>query len=161
MRLSKEDTQMYLDTFKHFTQRIRPDKEFYLDVNNGESLVEPEAHIPTKIRIEQFIDAGVRLKEFRKEQFHFQNDEKIDENFYDPTIDPDFDEMDAVDMANNVKENLQDSVNKATKKAKESKKDDKSTEKTGDKPDSATADSKQDNSDNRMDNEQSDKMVAK
>ena len=46
------------------------------EVNSGELMVEKAGYIPAKIRIEQIIDAGKRLIEFRKEQFDYNNGEE-------------------------------------------------------------------------------------
>lgn len=154
-RLTELETQEYFDQGKAFTRQIRPAKEFFYEKVDDTTLVEPECHVSTKIRIEQFMDAGVRLKEFRKEQFHFQHDEKINEDFYDPTLNPDFSEMDAVDLARNVQENM-----RASKIAKE-KKDEKINNNSNDQSSAADTNTDKNNPDSRILDEQTNKVDAK
>lgn len=75
----------------HFSTVKRPEKaEFYERIDN-ETLVERAGYIPTKQRIEEFINAGKRLSDYRKEKYHFAPGQKIDENFVDPTTNPGYD----------------------------------------------------------------------
>ena len=46
------------------------------EVNSGEVMVETAGYIPAKLRIEQIIDAGKRLVEYRKEQFDYNEGEE-------------------------------------------------------------------------------------
>lgn len=84
----------------NYTQVIRPEK--VLEKNNGERKVEIAGYVSAKTRIENLISAGSRLSDYRKANYHFQSDEEVDLNFYDPTTNPDFNEMDAKDMVNNI-----------------------------------------------------------
>lgn len=63
------------------------------EVNSREIIVETAGYIPAKQRIESIIRAGERLKVYRKEQFDFN--EKIDEDFSDPTRSKNYDLADA------------------------------------------------------------------
>ena len=58
--------------------------------NSGIDITERAGYIPAKMRIEQMILAGQRLRSFRAEQFDFP-DGKIDESFFDPTRSVNFD----------------------------------------------------------------------
>lgn len=94
-----------------YTQWKRPDKaEFYEAVDNT-TVVETSGYVSAKQRIESLILAGKRLDNYRKEQYHFLNDD-IDFNFSDPTTKKDFDEFQARDLRKVVNDNL-----KASKKA--------------------------------------------
>jgi len=85
------------------------------------SKAESAGYIPPKIQIENMILAGKRLDDARKEQYDFGPDDKIDENFVDPTRNPNFDMADASALADQVKENLQASAKKRDKAIAESK----------------------------------------
>jgi hypothetical protein len=65
----------------------------------GEEIVEKAGYISTKQRIESLILAGQRLVAFRKEQFDFEDDDKIDETFEDVTRAKNFDLADASQIA--------------------------------------------------------------
>lgn len=45
------------------------------EINSGEIKVETAGYIPAQVRIEQIIDAGRRLVDYRKEQFDYSNGE--------------------------------------------------------------------------------------
>lgn len=60
------------------------------EVNSGTDITERAGYIPAKMRIEQMILAGQRLRSYRAEQFDFP-DGKIDESFSDPTRSGNFD----------------------------------------------------------------------
>jgi len=67
------------------------------EANHGKRMVETAGYIPAQKRIEQIMQAGQRLMDYRKEQFDFW--EQIDESFHDPTRDPNFDMADAFRLA--------------------------------------------------------------
>lgn len=109
---------------EYFTPTKRPKKQ--MEKNSGELRVEQSGYVPSKLRIEQFIDAGKRLVAYRKEQFDFPEGE-IDENFYDPTRRLDYDLADASQDAMRVKNRIDDQVEEqkaleAEKKALEAEK---------------------------------------
>jgi len=68
---------------------------------SGEKHTEKQGYIPAKQRIENLIDAGKRLKEYRNEQYDFP-DGKIDENFMDPTRTRNFDMADATALKHDL-----------------------------------------------------------
>jgi len=72
------------------------------EFNSGETIVERAGYMPPKIQIEAMINAGRRLNEARAEQFDFP-DGKIDDNFVDPTRDPNFDLADATRLSRTIK----------------------------------------------------------
>lgn len=80
----------------HYTHKSDPP-----EVNSGISPVEKNGYISAQKRIENLILAGQRLIESRKQQFDFIGNE-IDEDFYDPTRDPNFDMADASQIALSV-----------------------------------------------------------
>lgn len=80
---------------KFYTQYERPEKKINYEVNSGEVIVEAQGYISAKDRIEALLDAGMRLKEYRKSQFDFQFDEEPDPDFVDPTRSPGYDLADA------------------------------------------------------------------
>lgn len=50
----------------------------------GEILVETAGYVPADIRIQEFIEAGIRLGEYRKEAYDFGADEEVDFSETDP-----------------------------------------------------------------------------
>nr|WAE43848.1 MAG: hypothetical protein [Microviridae sp.] len=62
--------------------------------NDGSTMTE-QVYIPLKDQIEEMILSGRILEAYRKELYHFQPDEEVDESFSDPTMDPGFDAADA------------------------------------------------------------------
>lgn len=68
--------------------------------NDGISDVETAGYIPAKVKIEHLMQAGIRLAEFRKEQFDFPSQEEVDWNFIDPTRVKGFDMAEASQYMN-------------------------------------------------------------
>lgn len=89
---------------KYYSQANRPPHDH--EPGGGKSIVETAGYIPTKVRIEQFVLAGQRLDDFRKQQFpgkmyDFEG-ENIDYDYEDPTRRKDFNEMEAKDLQRSV-----------------------------------------------------------
>lgn len=80
---------MYSTPYSNKRHRSQPEK------NPGKSIVETAGYIPAKNRIENMILAGQRLVDYRKSQFDFEDHDKIDETFSDPTRRPNYDLADA------------------------------------------------------------------
>lgn len=55
-----------------------------LEAGGGEILVETAGYVPADIRIQEFIEAGIRLGEYRKEAYDFGADEEVDFSEADP-----------------------------------------------------------------------------
>lgn len=55
-----------------------------LEPGGGETLVETAGYVPADIRIREFIEAGIRLGEYRKEAYDFGADEEVDFSAMDP-----------------------------------------------------------------------------
>jgi hypothetical protein len=72
------------------------------EVNSGEKLVETAGYLPAEKRITNIMLAGQRLSDYRKATFDFP-DGNIDEDFYDPTRDKNFDIVDAQNLASTIK----------------------------------------------------------
>lgn len=90
---------------KIYTQRLRPTKEEkkqWIEKNTGEIIVERSGYIPARKRIENLMLAGQRLIESRHAMYDFNAGEPIDENFYDPTREKDFDLADATRIQNDL-----------------------------------------------------------
>lgn len=75
--------------------------------NPGKDVVERAGYIPAKIRIEEMILAGQRLRSYRAEQFDFPDGE-IDENFTDPTRNLNYDLADATQQGLQVSDRLEE-----------------------------------------------------
>lgn len=55
-----------------------------LEEGGGEILVETAGYVPSDVRIREFIEAGVRLAEYRREAYDFGEDEEVDMSAVDP-----------------------------------------------------------------------------
>ena len=55
-----------------------------LEEGGGEVLVETAGYVPADVRIREFIEAGIRLGEYRKEAYDFGADEEVDFSEADP-----------------------------------------------------------------------------
>lgn len=87
----------------------RPKKVF--EYNSGEVIVERAGYIPTKVRIEEFMAAGIRLENYKKMKYDFRPGEKIDENFYDPTRRKSFDMAEATILHHKTQDRLREAYN--------------------------------------------------
>lgn len=63
--------------------------------NTGETLVEVKGYITAEKRINDMINAGMRLQESRKELYDFYDGNAADLSFSDPTRSPNYDMADA------------------------------------------------------------------
>ena len=66
-----------------------------LEKNTGEMLVEVKGYITAEKRINDMINAGVRLQESRKELYDFYDGNPANLSFSDPTRSPNYDMADA------------------------------------------------------------------
>jgi len=89
---------------KLYTQHRRPPKHY--EQNDGLSATESAGYIPPKKQIENLINAGKRLLEWRKEQYDFPEDDNVDESFEDPTRRSGYDLADASRDAADVAKRL-------------------------------------------------------
>lgn len=55
-----------------------------LEPGGGELMVETAGYVPADVRIREFIEAGIRLQEYRKEAYDFTAEEEIDFSEADP-----------------------------------------------------------------------------
>lgn len=86
------------------TKYARP--ESVPETLSRKSMTERAGYIPARTQIEQLINAGVRLDQYRKEAFDFGPGEDVDPDFSDPTRDPNFDMADASALARLAQDNL-------------------------------------------------------
>lgn len=82
------------------TKYSRPKK--IPEKNSGERRVETAGYISAQKRIENMIQAGQRLKDYRSEQFDFVNEEP-DESYDDPTRKKNFDMAEAFQYNESIK----------------------------------------------------------
>lgn len=75
---------------KFYNQLDRPDEDFR-EKGGGEILVDTAGHITAKQRIENIINAGINLMDYRRAQYEFEHNEEINEDYHDPTRDYNFD----------------------------------------------------------------------
>jgi len=92
--------------------------------HGGQSVTERAGYIPAKARIELLMQAGIRLREWRSEQFDFASEDEVDEDFIDPTRRPGFDLADATQVMQELEERRKDGARReaeelAEKSAKE------------------------------------------
>lgn len=88
-----------------YTQYVRPAKEKFLERNSGEKLIERQGYVPAKKKIEGMILAGQRLVQVRNDQYDFDGD--VPDDYADPTRDRDFDQLDAMDFAEQSKATIE------------------------------------------------------
>lgn len=75
--------------------------------NNGPVLVERSGYFTTRQRIQNLLNAGQQLADYRKQIYDFENGE-IDENFTDPTRNSNFDLADATSINMELSDRLND-----------------------------------------------------
>jgi len=82
--------------------------------NHGRNKVERAGYISAKRQIESMINAGQRLEAYRKENYHFKDDEELpDEDIY--SMPNDYDASDASQGEKRLKE-VQKNIQKQAKK---------------------------------------------
>lgn len=87
-----------------------------LEVNSGEKKVETAGYLSAEQRITNLMLAGQRLVESRAQMYDF--DGEVDEDFYDPTREKNFDMAEASMMKNDLEARYK-MASKAKKKAQE------------------------------------------
>lgn len=101
---------------KFFTKYNRPVKT--PEKNSGQIIVERAGYVSAKKRIEDMIDAGQRLVDYRKSEFDFPDGK--DTGFNDPTRNSNFDLVDAHHLLDQI-----ESKKKQEKKPEEKVKQEK------------------------------------
>jgi len=89
---------------KLFTHWRRPPS--HPEVMDPLTITESAGYVPSKVQIENLIEAGRRLVAYRKEQYDFPNNEDVDDSYEDPTRGPGYDLADASRTAQVVAERL-------------------------------------------------------
>jgi hypothetical protein len=86
------------------------------EVNNGENHIDMQGYIDTEQQVLGMIQAGQRLVDYRSSlyraragAYHFQDGETIPEDFIDPTLNPDYDLVDAQNDMKRLDEKWYDS----------------------------------------------------
>lgn len=102
-----------------FSTKWERSKPFY-EKGGGKVIVEKAGYVSANDRIQAIINAGQRLNEYRKEQFHFQADQEVPEDFNDPTVSPQFDEFAAKDAMFYVQDKVQEAFTKKSYEVKTS-----------------------------------------
>jgi len=87
-----------------YTQFKRPEKKF--EKKSGPSKVDIAGYRNQNLRIEDLINAGARLVDWRRAQFDFNEGDEIDEDFIDPTRNKGFDMEDASVLQRLVEESI-------------------------------------------------------
>lgn len=87
-----------------YTQFKRPLKKF--EKPSGPSKVDISGYRNQNKRIEDLINAGARLVDWRRSQFDFNEGDEIDEDFIDPTRSKGFDMEDASVLQRAVEESM-------------------------------------------------------
>ena len=78
-----------VEVYSHF-KRPKDVKE----INSGEQITETAGYIPADVQIQDMIAAGMRLGEYRREMYDFDDNEEVPEDFMDPTRIPGVDVVD-------------------------------------------------------------------
>lgn len=114
-----------------------------VEEGGGEVLTNPVGVLTTRQMVERFMDAGVRLKAYKAELYHFLNEESIQEDFEDPTLHPNYDMADASEqliLLENKRKKLLE-IKKKYEAIKKAEKEKMAKVKTDDKGGSAESDS--------------------
>lgn len=86
----------------HVYSRLNPPREYMERPGSILTLTETAGYMPTKIRIENLINAGVRLDNYRREAYDFAPGEEATD-YTDPTRRQGFDPADGSEMERNIK----------------------------------------------------------
>lgn len=81
---------------------------FIKEKGGGVSEVETAGYIPAEVQIQDMLNAGRRLGEYRRERYDFGSDEEIPKDYYDPTRSPGFDMADASQLQQSVAARLRE-----------------------------------------------------
>lgn len=121
-----------------YTKYLRPEGRISAERIDDTLMVDTDGFISKKKRIEMLTQAGERLVLARKEMFHFEDENVIDENFIDPTIDRGYTYFDAFEDL----EIINDKVVEMQKRLDRRKKNDKKKPKVtiNKKPDTMSGD---------------------
>lgn len=65
------------------------------EIFSPETMTEQVGYLSAEKQVTRLIQAGVRLDDFRKEQYHFESEEQVTEGFFDPDLEPGYDLVDA------------------------------------------------------------------
>lgn len=102
-----------------YTKYKRPLEEG--EINDGISKVEKAGYVPAKVKIENLINAGQNLQQYRREQYDIGYGEKIDDNIaIDPTR-KGLDLAEASEIANEVDYRLKQAEIEASQRANDKK----------------------------------------
>lgn len=82
--------------------RLHPPMNFKERPGSSLTLTETAGYMPTKIRIENLINAGVRLDNYRREAYDFAPGEEATD-YFDPTRRQGFDPADGSELERNIK----------------------------------------------------------
>lgn len=77
-----------------------------LEEGGGEILVETAGYVPADVRIREFIEAGIRLGEYRKEAYDFGAEDEVDFSEADPLRNKAVDMAEVSQLTMTVKERL-------------------------------------------------------
>lgn len=105
---------------EYYTKVLRPEKSH--ESNNGIRDFEIEPYEPAHIKIQNMINAGQRLKAFRKDQFDFIGEHKESLEVIDPTRKKSFDMADASMIQNELDGRIKPPVKKEGDKKDENTK---------------------------------------
>lgn len=103
---------------KFFTQYKRPDKKQFYEVNSGDIKVSKD-YVPLKAQIETLTQAGIRLAEYRRSQFHFAEGEKVPDDFIDLTTAPGIEPPDVQSLTEVFRDRLKANKQIKTEKVQE------------------------------------------
>ena len=105
---------MYMDRNTVVTR-----KRNYEEIDS-KSITEQSGYIPPERQIQDMMNAGRRLQEYRMSQYDFASPDDIDESLSDPTRSANFDLADATQMAMSADEGIK-KAEEALAAAKEAK----------------------------------------
>lgn len=93
-----------------YTKYSKP--EYTGEKNTGEIITDKYDYVPATTQITRLLQAGQRLKVHRRQDYDFGANEKVPDDFVDPTRSPDFDLVDVSEFESALQQKLSESEKK-------------------------------------------------
>ena len=90
---------------------LKPDRPARKATKYEPSITEQAGYQTGKQQVEKLLRAGYNLEMARREMYHFDYGEEIPEGFFDPTVDPGFDRIDAFENMQDLRHKQEIAIN--------------------------------------------------
>lgn len=98
----------------HYNPHCRPERQ--AEVPGTQRIVETAGFRTTKQQVNEYLNAGRRLGDYRRMTYDFEDPDKVDEDYEDITRTPGYDPADATADLRTAEENLRESAKKKKQK---------------------------------------------